>query len=374
MELAVVKYIKEHGLAKTLDDFKLKCTVYENKIILKYSQLDSPMSAPEVQDSRGLILERDTWKVMAMGYRKFFNAGETNAAKINWDTARILSKEDGSFIMLYWDWHKEEWCASTSGMAEAEGEINNRPNTTFSSLFWETFEKYNTSLDHFNKKKCYVFELCTPYNIVVTPHSESRLVITGGRNVQNLQELTRYELGILSKHTTIPLVKDFDMNIDNVGVLLRTFEGMPFSEEGYVVVDGNFNRIKVKNPAYLAVHHLKDKTGAHNIMGVVKSNEIEEFASTFIERKDEIFELYANYEALLKRLEVCWVELKENHLPKSIEASERKKYATAVFKLTEKYNVKTFTGLMFSLQQGKVDNIRDFMFNYDNRTLYKLLK
>jgi len=95
MELALIKYIKANGLAKAIKDFNLVCKVYENKILLKYDQLDSPMGCAEVQDARGLILEKDTWKVMCMTFRKFFNAEEGHAARIDWPTAHILEKVDG---------------------------------------------------------------------------------------------------------------------------------------------------------------------------------------------------------------------------------------------------------------------------------------
>jgi len=95
MELAVVKYIKEHGLEKTIEDFSLKMREYEHVIILKYDQLASPMSAIEVQESRGLILDKNDWSVQAMAFMKFFNNAEGNAAKINWANARILAKLDG---------------------------------------------------------------------------------------------------------------------------------------------------------------------------------------------------------------------------------------------------------------------------------------
>jgi len=102
-ELAIVKYIKLHGLAKAIEKFKLKINVHENKILLKYKQLESPMAFEETQDCRGLILERDTWKVMSLAFRKFFNHEEGHAAKIDWNTAKILEKVDGTLIQLYWD-------------------------------------------------------------------------------------------------------------------------------------------------------------------------------------------------------------------------------------------------------------------------------
>jgi hypothetical protein len=376
MELAIVKYIKEHGLAKALKEFKLKSNVCDTKILLKYDQIESPMGLEEVQDCRGLILERDTWKVMSLAFRKFFNTEEGHAARIDWNTARVLEKVDGSLIQLYWDWNDERWCVGTTGTPEADGEVNNKFGTTFADLFWNTIKKvspkFEGDLGFLVKGYTYAFELMTPYNIVVKPHETSTVTLLGVRKVETLGELGYDALRLVSDQIGVPLVKSFDINAMDAGALKRTFEGMPWTEEGYVVVDANFNRVKIKNPAYVAVHHLKSKTAEHNIMGVVKSNEIEEFASTFPERREEIFKLKEEYDKLVATLEATWEELK-TRLPKSIEAKERKKYAEAVFEVTTRNGVKDFNGLFFGLKDGKTESVKDFMFDYDNRKLYKRL-
>lgn len=68
-ELEIVKYIKEHGLNKTLSDFKLKMKEYDKKVLIKYDQIASPMGEKIVQEARGLILEKDTWKVMSLPFK-----------------------------------------------------------------------------------------------------------------------------------------------------------------------------------------------------------------------------------------------------------------------------------------------------------------
>ena len=69
-ELAIVRYLKKHGLDKTVNDFKLKIKLYPSKILFKYDQLTSPtlMGLPEMQDCRGLVLEKGTWKVMSLAF------------------------------------------------------------------------------------------------------------------------------------------------------------------------------------------------------------------------------------------------------------------------------------------------------------------
>jgi hypothetical protein len=373
--LQIQKYIREHGFDEAVRIFQLKTREYENKILVKYDQLVSPtlMANIEVQECRGLILEKGTWKVMSLAFTKFFNSEEGNAAKIDWDTAHVLEKLDGTMIQVYWDWHANKWFAATTGTAEGEGEVNNKNGTTFNDLFWNTVNnKYTFNECLLNKDFVYVFELTTPYNIVVKPHGESSATLLTVRNRETLVELSGKALEMAAVSLDIPLVKSFDINAKNVGHLLKTFEGMPWSEEGYVVRDGNDNRVKVKNPAYVAVHHLKGKTAEHNIIIIVKSNEIEEFASTFPERKDELLKLKENYDKLTVKLNDVWVELSARK-PKNITKEEKKRYAMKVFEVCNTTELKPFTGLYFGLAEGKIASVEDFMFKYDDKLLYKML-
>lgn len=375
MELAIVKYIKEKGLASAINEFKLKTRVYENKILLKYDQIDSPMGFKETQECRGLILDKNTWEVVSLGFVKFFNAGEGHAAKIDWDSAHVLEKLDGTFIQVYWDKWDKKWYAGTTGTANGEGEVNNKLGTTFNSLFWDTVtEKYGLNECLLNKDTIYMFELTTPYNIVVKPHAESSATLIGARNRKTLSEYSYENLPMVAESLGVPLVKSYDLNKGNVGVLIRTFQNMVWHDEGYVVVDKNNNRVKVKNPAYVEVHQTKGKTAEHNILTVVKSNEIEEYAATFPDRKEEIFELYYKYNELIKFLEDSWDKLKE-HKPKNVTKTERSKFAEKVFEVVdgEDGRAKAFSGLFFGLNDGKVDSVKDYMFNYDNKKLYKML-
>ena len=373
--LEIQKHILKYGLDYTIATFKLKSRVYENKILLKYDQLSSPtlMAMDEMQDSRGLILELGTWKVLSLAFRKFFNSEEGNAHKIDWNTARILEKLDGTLIQLYWDDYKSKWFAGTTGTAEGEGEVNNKMGTTFNDLFFQTVtEKYNLDLEELDKGYCFIFELTTPYNIVVKPHGESSASLLTVRELDTLDEITYEELLTVGRHLNIPVVKSYDLNAKNAGAVIRTLEGMPWSDEGYVVVDANFNRVKIKNPAYVAVHHLKGKSAEHNIITIVKSNEIEEFGATFPERKEELYKLKANYDILLDKLNLTWEELKLRK-PKNIMPAEKKKYAADVFEVCTKYDLKPFTGLYFGLADGKLESVETFLMNYDDKLLYKML-
>jgi hypothetical protein len=40
----------------------------------------------------------------------------------------------------------------------------------------------------------------------------------------------------------------------------------------------------------------------------------------------------------------------------------------------KKYEINNFTGLYFGLAENKISSIDDFMFKYDDKLLYKLIK
>lgn len=376
MELKIVTYLKKFGLEKAVKEFNLKTRDYGHKILIKYDQLSSPtiMAMPEVQECRGLVLEKGTWRVMSMGFTKFFNSEEGNAHKIDWETAIVLEKLDGTMIQLYYDDHDMTWYAGTTGTANGEGEVNNKMGTTFNQLFWSVLsEKYPSfTIEFLDKNVTYVFELTTPYNIVVKPHGESAATLLTARNNKTLVEATRSEMVECSKGLYLPLVKSYGFTGKNFGEILRSFDGLSWHDEGYVVVDANNNRVKVKNPAYVAVHHLKGKTAEHNIMTIIKTNEIEEFGATFPDRREELNKLKEKYDELVGKLNHVWVELK-NFKPKNIMPAEKKKYAEAVFRICNEHKLKTFTGLYFMLHDGKVSSVEEYMLNFDDKALYKML-
>ena len=101
-------------------------------------------------------------------------------------------------------------------------------------------------------------------------------------------------------------------------------------------------------------------------------NEIEEFAATFPDRKEELYKLKANYDLLIAKLTGVWGEL-QAFRPKNIMPAEKKKYAQSVFEICGKHELKTFTGLYFGLAEGKVISVEDYMMNYDDKVLYKML-
>src|SRR5689334_13224443 len=104
-ELETVRFLRLHGLPELCERYKITARrhgYYPGLVQLKYSQIESPMGERIVQECRGLILdEGHDWKVIAFPYTKFFNHGEGHAAPIDWGTAKVYEKLDGSLMTLY---------------------------------------------------------------------------------------------------------------------------------------------------------------------------------------------------------------------------------------------------------------------------------
>jgi hypothetical protein len=433
--LKIIEYIKKHGLEKALTDFALKHNSYAHKILLKYNQIESPMEFDEVQDCRGLILD-ENFNIMSLGFRKFFNVGEPLAANVNfdWDSLLTLEKVDGTFIQVYFDYIINEWCVGTTGMAEGEGMVGCVNNLTFKQLFNNTLLKYFSNIEDFyiqlQKGYTYMFELCSPWNIVVKQHQEASITFLGMRNLKTLQEIKYEKLPNIG----IPIVKFYSLS--NIADIKHTFENMPYSEEGYVIVDKYFNRLKIKNPAYVAIHHIKFSTAKHYILDIIKTNEVDEFVSVFIDRKAEVNELQEKYNKLINLLEEGLVILKQDfpllethnnilnnwknkilevckkyqiteerffykfntdgfskinkyktdisvfkqaiteilsYLPPTDLLEDKKLFAQKVFDLTKNINITELSCFYFAYQNGEITTAKDFLNKMDTRKLYDLI-
>ena len=371
MELNIQKYLRAYGIDKAIDEFKLKAKYKDNLVMLKYDQIESPMSKIEVQECRGIILNNNTFDIVCLPFFKFFNYGEGNASKIDWKTARCFKKYDGSCLTLYN--YNNNWYVSTTGTIDAETSVNNNPDLMFSDLFWNTLESNSGfSKDEFTSKldvnSNYMFELCTPYNIVVTPHKTSNLILLGARNKCTLLEYNFNELENISKLVNIQFAENYNLN--SFEEIIKTYENMPFSEEGYVVCDGFNNRNKLKNPAYVAAHFLKSSTAQYKIVDIIKSNEIDEYIATFPERHDEILALNTVYHYLAKVMMDTWKVLNKNNYV------SKKDWALAIIDITNKTKtLNDLSGFFFSILNNKIDTSYKYLNEMDEKRLYeKLLK
>ncbi len=360
MFLEIQKYLKSSNntFLSLKEEYSIKSSlhpIYPNLVLFKYNQIESPFSEQIVRECRGLILDQtNNWNIVSFPFTKFFNYGELLAAQIDWNTASVQEKLDGSLIILYP--YDGKWHVSTSGTPDAGGQVNDF-GISFANLFWKIFNENNYQLPS-NQDNCFFFELTTPLNKIVVNHTSYKITILGARNLFTLQELNKKEAQ--SFFPQIPYVKEFPLS--NYEEIFKTLPDLnPLNQEGYVVCDSYFNRVKIKSPSYVALHHLKDSCGSSlkNLVTVVISNEIEEVSSALPEYKEQLLNINSKFNSLLYLLEEEYLKIK--HI------ENQKEFALKALKTK-------CPGALFSIRAGKSSSFKEYLSNINIDNLLSILE
>ena len=372
MILQVQTYLRS---GKTLQDLNSELGInarrhskLPNLVSLKYNQLESPRNHPVVMECRGLILdEANDWDIVAFPFKRFFNADEGFAADIDWSTAKVQEKVDGSLIILYY--YAGQWHVATSGSADAGGSVGDglewRENgirilphpESFAQYFWQTATKCYGPDFHLDAKTdhCYMLELTGPLNRIVVYHEKASLTVLGARRLSDLQEISAKEAA--SHLRGVPAVKEFDLS--SVGEIVATFEDIsPLSQEGYVAHDAVFNRIKVKSPGYVAIHHAKDGLTTKAFVEIARSGEVFEVVAHFPEYQPPLEEAKERFQSLLQELQQEYEGIK--HI------QNQKEFALQAVK-------SRCSGALFAYRAGKVSSIGEFLKSMHIDKMMKLL-
>jgi hypothetical protein len=276
---------------------------FPNLVQLKYGKVGCDFDNPLVRQCRGLILDEDLdWMIVARPFDKFGNVGESYAAQIDWRTATIQEKLDGSLMILYY--YRENWHVATSGRPDASGEVNGY-GLTFGELFWDTWRALEYGLPNpFQRRFTFMFELTTPLNKVVVKHNRSAIRLIGVRDSQSGQEHKIMDQLLWEKVKEFAPVKSLDL-------LQKTFEGLdPTQQEGYVVLDAAFRRIKVKHPGYVILHRMRDNLSPRGILNLVLNSEWQQLTKAFPEWEITFEKVQARLDSLAMLIDQEWEQIK----------------------------------------------------------------
>lgn len=214
---------------------------------------DSHFADPLVQEARGIILDTEKQEVVCWPFRKFGNFQESYADPIDWDTARVQEKIDGSIIKLWYSQRQERWIFSTNSVIDAANAVIEKTGIypTYLAMIRHADNYRDIPMDDLDKEKTYIFELVGPDNQVVVYYDRPMLYHTGTRHNVTGQE-TEEDIGII-KPEQYPLhsLKDCIEAARRLNADKKSVE-----HEGFVVVDTNWNRVKIKNPDYLVKHKI----------------------------------------------------------------------------------------------------------------------
>lgn len=286
---------------------------------LKYNQIESPMANPLVQQCRGMVVDVARRQALAWPYNKFWNHGEHLANTIDWNTARVQEKLDGSLMILYWRDVKHGWTVASSGTPTASGSFGSE--TTFRDAFWTLVRELGIDVHRLEPTCTYMFELCHAPNRVIVRHERPRLVMHGARDMFMGRELRLVELESYANAAGCELVAEFP--IGTIEGCLSAAEVLdPLKQEGFVVVDGAFNRVKIKSPRYVILHHLKGEATPRRAIELWQTGDTDELLNSFPEFRPVIEPVHAELDAIADQ---CAKDFAEN-----MPSATRKEFALAV--------------------------------------------
>jgi hypothetical protein len=93
--------------------------------------------------------------------------------------------------------------------------------------------------------------------------------------------------------------------------LLTAAETLTADQEGYVVKDSEFRRVKVKSPLYLKMHYLKanNELTPKHFVEMIQANETEEFLSAFPEYNERVEQIRGRIQSYITTLQKDWKSL-----------------------------------------------------------------
>jgi hypothetical protein len=211
---------------------------------------EADFSDPLVCEARGIVIDVVQPSVVCWPFDKFFNVQEQYAADIDWNSARVLEKIDGSMIKLFW--YKGAWRFATSSTCDAgNAPVPGYKDLSYADIINKAENIAEIPFDKLNKDYTYVFELVSPFTQVVIRYDVTFLFFLAARNNKTGEELDTELLQFRRPRSFV--LKSMNECLD---AALALNKGDEIEDEGFVVVDGKHNRVKIKSPSYVAMHRI----------------------------------------------------------------------------------------------------------------------
>jgi len=354
----LLDWLNTYGLG-SLDAHDIRVSTDErfpNLFNLKYGPM-ADKSEPIVCACRGAVVERvdndgdhsPYFRLIAYAFDRFFNLGEPGAAEIDWSSAKVHEKYDGSLIKLFWN--GLQWQVSTSGSVGGGGSVGDS-GKTFEGLFWDTFRHMRYNINDLNTDYCYVFELCSPDNRIVVKYDEPMLRLLAVRDRSD--DFNELDLKWFNRHWSV--AEGFLLTGPDAVFAAANARGA--DHEGFIVSDANGNRIKVKSDVYVQMHRVRGN-GEPDFSELFLNDDLEEFLLHFPDYREK-------FDDLVDRLDdISW-------------------FVEGFVTVYSKYSQKDFAGIvlenhpkvssaMFGVRSGKYANFKEFVSQMKPKQLDALL-
>ena len=265
--MTLLEFIKENdNWEELLKEKRIKINREGNLALFKYGP-KADFKDEIVRGCRGHIIDLDNMQYVCRPFLKFGNYYEQDyVPEIDWSTAEIQEKIDGSITKLWF--YNGAWRWSSNSVIRAENCSLNGGDFTMHWLIHDADNYKDIPFDKLDKNCTYIFELVSPYNRIVIDYPKTHLYHIGTINNSTGQEYVvdigieqpkRYEIANRSLESVLQKAKEFDT-----------------LHEGFVICDAHFNRIKVKTEEYLELHYsMTNKLSEKEALEILQTNDEE---------------------------------------------------------------------------------------------------
>ncbi|MBR2240131.1 MAG: hypothetical protein IKO49_01085 [Bacilli bacterium] len=323
--------------------------LYPELYMLSYDGLFSDFNDEYVRLCRGCIVsvkDPNNPVMIVAPFTKFGNYGQSFCPEIDWSSALVEQKVDGILIKLFYYDNKWHWITNNGWntnlpwkemikIPSKYKEIETDTCNTVQDLIDYCIKKNNATLSEFHPDYTYMFELISPKMRILVDNPKTDLVYLGCRNLYTYDEypldMAKAIIPGIKKFNT---VKYFDLhNMDEVLQLCNSYKGD--QDEGVVVVDKNFNRVKIKCEDYIRLKGYRRMfdTTDEQIWKGMREGTIDDALQVFPELNEKIQEIQKNvikYKHVLEEYGKIGKNEFNNMLTLNDEKTARRLYAAWV--------------------------------------------
>lgn len=285
---SITKLTSQQALISLKERTGVKYSIWnEQLVVLNYDQINSKKTCAIAQECRSLVLELGTWEIVSRSFDRFFNYGEEPCPKIDITRMVAYEKVDGSLIGLFN--YKGEWLYRTRSVIMPENNINAWGVTWKEHIESALGENYKTRLSGL-EEMTFILEMTSMENRVVTRYANQEPMMT---LLATRVNDSGYYSQVCPKYCLagIPEWRDpRTYTFETMEECLTAAKELRNLEEGFVL----YNRrgvpvCKVKNPAYVAAHHLRGNgLNPKRIVDLVVMGEVDEYLALFPEDRKVI--------------------------------------------------------------------------------------
>ena len=260
MESKILKIIKNNkNWRDIIENKNIRVKDKYPYMIFNYG-IDVDPTDPVVREARGIIIDMERLEVACWPFNRFYNSYEEAAREdlenFDWNNCRVEEKIDGSIVKLFWNRYSGKWQWATNGCIDA-ADADTVSGESFLDVIKQAYNYNQIVFESLDEEMTYIFELVSPLQQIVIYYPKTLLYHIGTRNITTGEEDWRY-IGIL--HPEIYQLNTLDDCLSAANKL--NADETQVGGEGFVVVDKDWRRLKIKSPEYVAAHKIMSN---HNI-------------------------------------------------------------------------------------------------------------